>query len=589
MNLLPISEWTWNSKYRLIREEADHEADLKQTWKRVARAVASAEANAGHWRSVFESVLTDFLFLPGGRVLAGAGTGKDVTLFNCFVSGPIGDSVQGILDSLKETAVTMHQGGGIGCDFSNLRPSGTPAIRTGSVASGPLPFMRLWDALCETLLSTSSRRGAMMGTLRCDHPDIEAFIAAKRQQVALNNFNLSVLVTDEFMQAVSDDVEWLLIYPAPAAGKRTDIPLIDSRVYGSLPAKDLWHQIIQAAHASAEPGLLFIDTINRNNNLWYCETISATNPCGEIPLPPYGACDLGSINLTVPVKDPFTSQTEFDWQRLRDTVAIAVRFLDNVIDISRFPLDAQAHQARSTRRIGLGVTGLADALAMLDLDYGSNEGRKFATEIMRTIRDTAYAASVALAREKGPFPLLDKDKYLEAPFIKGLPKRLRADIAEHGIRNSHLLAIAPAGTISLLAGNISSGVEPIYSLEATRDVRDPELGRQCLEVRDYAYAKWQEVAGRKNEVPEVFVITDELSAKAHLAMQACLQPYVDNAISKTVNLAADASVSDVASLFSDAYASGLKGCTVFRPGSRTGQVIRSRDATHCCDIEREAD
>jgi ribonucleoside-diphosphate reductase alpha chain len=533
--------------------------------------------------------LSELRFLPGGRVIAGAGTGKQVTLFNCFVAGPIRDSIKDILDSLKETAVTMQQGGGIGCDFSNLRPSGAAAKRTGSVASGPLPFMHIWDSLCETLLATSTRRGAMMGTLRCDHPDIETFITAKREQEALNNFNLSVLITDDFMRAMVDDAEWQLVYPAKGTGDRGIQLETASKVYRSLPARELWQQIVRAAHETAEPGMLFVDNINRNNNLYYCESISATNPCGEIPLPPYGACNLGSVNLTALVSAPFTEKAEFEWKKLRDTVSVAVRFLDDVIDVSQFPLEEQARQARNTRRIGIGITGLADMLAMLGLHYDSNGGRAFARDIMKSIRDAAYDASVELARDRAPFPFFEKNEYLNAPFIRQLPEHLQAGIAKHGIRNSHLLAIAPAGTISLLAGNVSSGVEPIYALEATRQVRDRALNMQRLKVRDYAYELWQASAGKKDSLPKALVTADMLPASAHLAMQACLQPYVDNAISKTVNLAPEATLDDVDAIFSDAYSSGLKGCTVFRPGARWGQVLRSRDDSHCCHADREAD
>lgn len=589
MKSLPISEWVWNSKYRHLQEGADPENDVSDTWRRVARAVASAEPDPDRWQTAFNGILSNFLFLPGGRVIAGAGTGKRVTLFNCFVAGPIRDSIRDILDSLKETAITMHQGGGIGCDFSNLRPSGAAAKRTGSVASGPLPFMQIWDSLCETLLATSTRRGAMMGTLRCDHPDIEAFIAAKREQEALNSFNLSVLITDAFMQAVSEDAEWQLVYPAPGPESRASPSEIEYKVYRSLPARELWQKIIRAAHETAEPGMLFIDNINRNNNLYYCETISATNPCGEIPLPPYGACNLGSVNLTALVSAPFTEKAELDRERLRDTVSVAVRFLDDVIDVSQFPLEEQARQARNTRRIGIGITGLADMLAMMSLNYDSEDGRECARNIMRSIRDTAYGASVELARERGPFPLFEKDKYLDASFIRQLPEHFRSTIARHGIRNSHLLAIAPAGTISLLAGNVSSGVEPIYALEATRQVRSCELTMQRFKVRDYAYELWQGSAGPKDSLPASLATADMLPASAHLAMQACLQPYVDNAISKTVNLAADATVDDVAAVFTNAYSSGLKGCTVFRPGARWGQVLRSRDESHCCHADREGD
>ena len=589
MKSVPISEWIWTSKYRYAWDDAGPEPDLPATWRRVAKAVAEAELDSEKWQEAFNSILTDFLFLPGGRILAGAGTGKRVTLFNCFVAGPILDSIESIFDSLKETAVTMQHGGGIGCDFSSLRPSGAPAVTTGSTASGPLPFMHIWNSLCETLLSTSTRRGAMMGTLRCDHPDIEAFIAAKRDPDALTNFNLSVLVTDAFMKAVSDAADWQLVYPAQPVGDRAAPAATAGQVYRTLPARDLWRQIIRAAHETAEPGVLFIDNINRNNNLNYCETISATNPCGEIPLPPYGACNLGSINLAALVQSPFSADAHLDRQQLCDTVQTAVRFLDDVIDVSLFPLDQQASRARGTRRIGIGVTGLADMLVMLQLNYDSDDGRAFAKDVMKQIRNAAYEASVDLAKEKGPFPFFDKERYLAAPFIRRLPELLRDSIAKHGTRNSHLLAIAPAGTISLLAGNVSSGVEPIYALEATRDVRGPDLKTRCLEVRDFAYQEWQDTADQGDSLPDTFVTADMMPASAHLDMQGCLQPFVDNAISKTVNLATDATLDDVDTVFSNAYSSGLKGCTVFRPGARCGQVLRTRDDAHCCHVDREAD
>jgi ribonucleoside-diphosphate reductase alpha chain len=582
MKLTPLAGEIWASKYRYSNGKSESENNIGDTWRRVARAVAAVEADQHRWEKAFLSVLSDFAFLPGGRVLAGAGTGKQVTLFNCFVCGPIRDSIGSILDSLKETALTMHQGGGIGCDFSGLRPSGSAAVRTGSVASGPLPFMRLWDSLCHTLLATSNRRGAMMGTLRCDHPDVRKFIDAKRASNVLTNFNLSVLITDDFMQAVADDADWQLTYPNPA--------ITNEQLAGEqLPARTLWRQIVEAAHETAEPGLLFVDRINRENNLHYCEKISATNPCGEIPLPPYGACDLGSINLTAFVQAPFSGKGRLDRQRLVAAARIAVRFLDDVIDVSHFPLKQQSEQALGTRRVGLGITGLADSLAMLGMHYDSDEAREFAARTIELIRDTAYETSVGLANEKGAFPLFSRDEYLQAPFIQRLPGELRKRIAADGIRNSHLLAIAPAGTISLLAGNISSGIEPIYALEAKRAIRGADLKIREFAVRDCAYSQWVNSNGRSNAIPDAFVTAESLPAKAHLAMQSCLQPYVDNAISKTVNLPARATPHDVDEIFSLAYSSGLKGCTVFRHGARQGQVIRARDESHCCHVEREAD
>ena len=564
MKMLPLAREIWEAKYRFAE---NGERDIRASWRRVAGAVAAPEADSARWRAAFERILDGFRFLPGGRILAGAGTGRDVTLFNCFVAGPVVDSIDGILRSLHETAVTMQQGGGVGLDFSRLRPAGTAAVRTGRVASGPVTFLHIWDALCATLLSTSTRRGAMMATLRCDHPDIQGFINAKRDPTSLRNFNLSVLINDDFMRAVDADDRWHFHFAADPGGNS-----------GSMPARDLWRELCEAAHATAEPGVLFVDTINRSNNLRYCESISATNPCGEIPLPPFGACDLGSLNLVRFVEAPFTRRSRLDIESLAGCVPQAVRFLDNVIDISRFPLEAQAEQARRTRRVGLGFTGLADTLAMLGLRYDSDEARALAAAALEAIRDAAYGASVDLAREKGAFPALERDRYLGAPFVSNLPGWLRDRIAAHGIRNSHLLAIAPAGSISLLAGNVSSGIEPIYALEARRCVRDRTLAVREYPARDPAYAAWLAIAPDGADVPDAFVTAEALPARAHLEMQARLQPFVDNAISKTVTLPPEAGPDDVSRLFREAFTLGLKGCTVFRAGGCRGEVISACDA-----------
>ena len=579
MTTADISELIWSSRYRGTDRDGMAEKDIADTWSRVARAMASVECDPDQWERHFRSALEDFRFLPGGRILAGAGLGKDVTLFNCFVAGGLVDSLEGILESLKDTAITMQHGGGIGLDFSPLRPRGSPAVRTGATASGPVSFMRVWDSMCETLLATGRRRGAMMGTLRCDHPDIEAFIDAKRDAGALHNFNLSVLITDDFLGAVDDDREWPLVYPPGGkAFTRTRVP-----------ARKLWRHVVDSALETAEPGLLFVDTINRENNLGYCESISATNPCGEVPLPAHGACDLGSINLAAAVSAPFSAAAAVDYERLEQLSTVAVRFLDNVIDASRFPLEKQAEQARRTRRIGLGITGLGDALAMLGLHYDSAEARRVAADVMRSIRDSAYRASIELAAEKGPFPAFDATRYCAAPFIGRLPGDLREALQRHGIRNSHVLSIAPAGTISLLAGNISSGVEPIYALEAERSIRDAKQQSQDVVVSDFAFRRWREQGGTRTAPPDSFVTANALSGEAHLAMQASLQPFVDNAISKTITLSPAATADTVDEIFRRAHAEGVKGCTVFRPGSMRGQVIRTRDESHCCGVERECD
>jgi ribonucleoside-diphosphate reductase alpha chain len=496
----------------------------------------------------------------------------------------------------------MQQGGGIGYDFSTLRPRGTQAKSVGSVASGPVSFMHVWDAMCGAILSTGARRGAMMATLRCDHPDIEEFIAAKQKPGALRRFNLSVQVTDDFMSAVKQDAEWLLVFPAATfAGEGETIlrdwPGFDQpvpcRILRRARARELWDAILRATYEYAEPGVLFIDRINRLNNLWYRERISATNPCGEIPLPPYGACDLGSINLTRFVNHPFSSTARLETEALKEIVPVAVRLLDNVIDASRFPLPQQAERARGTRRIGLGITGLADALLMLGLPYGSDESLSFAREVMSLICRTAYRASVRLAEEKGSFPYFDSNQYLKGEFIRSLPEVIRQDIGRKGIRNSHLLAIAPTGTISLLAGNVSSGLEPIIAASYGRKILDESGNPEELCLTDYAIQLWHKISGNRSGLPPGFLAVDDLPVRAHLEMQAVMQPFVDNSISKTINVPEDYSYLEFCEIYDLAYEKRLKGCTTFRPNPVTGAVLSgAEDATeapHCCVLEREAD
>ena len=584
MKCQSLAEHVWNARYRYCPASGVPEKNIGETWTRVAAAVADGDRQSAQRQHAFHELMSDYRFLPGGRILASAGTTEQQTLFNCFVMGPIPDSIAGILNSLGEAAATLQYGGGI-LDRCTIRPAGTRAVRSGSVASGPVSFMHLWDTLSETLTGTSVRPGAMMATLRCDHPDIEAFVDAKAPSHALRHFNLSVLVCDEFLKAVSADVPWDLCFPAKtsaAAGKP------GTRIRRTVPARSLWQRIVRAARETAEPGVLFVDTINRENNLYYCEDISATNPCGEIPLPHYGACNLGSLNLAGFVRRSFSDAASLDDNALQHAARIAVRFLDNVIDISCFPLPAQAEQAHATRRIGLGVTGLADALVMLNLHYDSDAGRSASANAMALIRNAAYAASIELAAEKGAFPLLDLDRYLKAPFVRRLPKDLQAGISEHGIRNSHLLAIAPAGSISLLAGNVSSGIEPIYAYEGERDVRGRDLQTQRFFARDYAYDLWLKGRRSNSRLPDSFVSADELSTQAHLAMQSTMQKYVDSAVSKTVNLPKNATADDVALAYRDAHRLGIKGCTVFRSGLERGQVLRSRAELPCCDVVKEA-
>ena len=556
----PVSQQIWEMKYRLKTADG-HPVDksIPDSWSRVARALASVEREPAEWESRFYEALEDFRFLPAGRILSGAGSERNVTLFNCFVMGEVPDDMAGIFDALKEAALTMQQGGGIGYDFSTLRPKGAMVKGVGADASGPLTFMDVWDAMCRTIMSAGSRRGAMMGVMRCDHPDIEAFIEAKREPGRLRMFNLSVLVTDAFIEAVKADEAWELTF--------------DGTVYRSLPARELWNKIMRATYTYAEPGVIFIDRINALNNLSYCETISATNPCGEQPLPPYGACLLGSVNLARMVNDPFSEQAEMDLDALAELVSTAVRMMDNVIDLSRFPLPAQEHEARSKRRIGLGITGLADALIMCGARYGSPSAVELTELWMRTIERAAYLTSAKLAQEKGPFPLFDRARYLEAPMIQRLDEDVREAIQLHGIRNALITSIAPTGTISLYADNVSSGLEPVFSFKYTRHVLMPDGTRKEEEVSDYAYRLYRKIYGETAKLPDTFVDAQALTPKDHLVMQAVVQKYVDSSISKTINVPESFDFEDFKDIYLQAFDMGCKGCTTYRPNDITGAVL----------------
>ena len=602
--IMPISKHIWNTKYRYHQDGMPRDETIFDTWKRVARAIATPEKEqAETWTYRFLDILNDFKFLPGGRILAGAGTGRQVTLFNCFVMGIIEDSMESIFENLKEGAITMQQGGGVGYDFSTLRPAGTHARGTGTIASGPVSFMHIWDAMCATILSTGARRGAMMATLRCDHPDIEAFVTAKNEPGKLRHFNLSVLITDDFMNALEKNADWELVFPIRSveadeasivyrswSGQKEPVPC---RIFRRVPARRLWDLIMRSTYDHAEPGVLFIDRINRMNNLGYHEVISATNPCGEVPLPPYGACNLGSINLCHFIIEPFHRNARVDFDAIADVTRVAVRFLDNVIDVSRFPLPQQEQTEKNCRRIGLGITGLADALIMLGLRYDSEKAREVAFKIMETLCFTAYRTSIELAREKGPFPLFQRDAYLESPFIRSLPDDIRDGIARHGIRNSHLLAIAPTGTISLLANNVSSGIEPVFDYTYRRRVFDMDGSMKTYELEDYAWYLWRREHRSGTPLPPAFIDAREIHPRDHLAMQAALQPRVDNSISKTINIPIDFPFDEFKDIYRMAYQLGLKGCTTFRPNPITGVILFDGDqamhAPHCCSLEREAD
>ncbi len=563
-----ISQQIWDMKYRLRAPALGGmpgepiDKTIEDTWARVAKALAVPEREPEPWARRFYEAMEDFGFLPAGRVVAGAGTGRDVTLFNCFVMGTIPDDMGGIFAQLREAALTMQQGGGIGYDFSSLRPKGAPVKGVGADASGPLSFMDVWDAMCRTIMSAGHRRGAMMATLACDHPDIEAFIEAKREPGRLRMFNLSVLASDAFMRAVAEDAPWQLGFAGTVAKV--------------LPARELWDKIMRATYAYAEPGVIFIDRINQRNNLWYCEKIYTTNPCGEQPLPPYGACLLGSLNLARLIEDPFTHEARLDLERLRRLVPDCVRMMDNVIDISRFPLPQQREEALAKRRIGLGVTGLADALIMCGLRYGSPAAVAAAGEWIGAIRREAYLASTALAAEKGPFPLFDRDRYLAGETIRALDEAVRAAIARDGIRNALLTSIAPTGTISLFADNVSSGIEPVFSFRHARHLLMPDGSRREEEVIDYAYRLFRRRNGEDAPLPDYFVDAQALTPEDHLVMQAAAQMHIDSSISKTINVPADIPFERFKGVYLRAYALGCKGCTTYRPNEVTGAVLAAR-------------
>ncbi|WP_430232049.1 adenosylcobalamin-dependent ribonucleoside-diphosphate reductase [Nitrosomonas communis] len=597
----PIARHVWETKYRYRKDSVVYDATISDSWRRIASTLAAGESNREDWQARFYDILHNFKFLPGGRIQAGVGTAHKVTLFNCFVMGTIPDAMEGIFDALKEGALTMQQGGGVGYDFSTLRPRGTQAYGVGSIASGPVSFMHVWDSMCATVLSTGARRGAMMGALRCDHPDIEEFIAAKQDRTQLRHFNISVLVSDDLMTAVNKDENWLLVFPVGEQVMDGEVLMRDwsscgqpvpCKVYKRVRARELWEKIMRATFDYAEPGVLFIDRINQLNNLYYCERIHATNPCGEVPLPPCGACNLGSINLTQFICAPFSEQAHLDMKGISAATRIAVRLLDNVIDVSNFPLPSQAMQVHSSRRIGLGITGLADVFIMLNIPYGSKASLQMAQSVMQTICHTAYQASIDIAREKGPFPSFDQEKYLAGTFVRSLPCSVRQDIARYGIRNSHLTAIAPAGTISLLANNISSGLEPVFDSDYTRRVLGLDGNYSEYQVVDYAVAFWRSREVSKS-LPPAFINAYQLSPTDHLQMQAAIQPYVDQAISKTINVPTDYDFVAFRNLYQQAYELGLKGCTAFRPNPVTGTILskieQEQTAPHCCNLEREAD
>src|SRR5258706_8673777 len=567
------------------------ESSIEEVRIRVARALAQAETEErrSHWEKRFLAALNDG-FIPAGRINSAAGIQLQATLINCFVQ-PVGDSISEVVDgkpgiytALAEAAETMRRGGGVGYDFSSIRPKGAEVKGTHSRASGPVSYMRVFDRSCETVESAGARRGAQMGILRCDHPDLEEFVHAK-DQGDLSNFNLSVGVTDEFMRAVEQGLDVELIHRAkPSADQLKDgaFQRADGLwVYRKLPARDLWTQVMRSTYDHAEPGVLFLDRMNRDNNLNYCETIEATNPCSEQPLPPYGCCCLGSINLVSFVKHPFTSEAEFDFGRFARVVEVAVRMLDNVLEVTAWPLEQQYKEAMAKRRVGLGFTGLGDALIMLRQRYDTDEARATGARIAEAMRDNAYRASVELARERGQFPLFNADLYLSGTsFAARLPEEIKELIRRHGIRNSHLLSIAPTGTISLaFADNASNGIEPAFSWVYTRKKRMPDGTLKEFPVEDHAWRLYRAMGGDVSALPPYFVTALEISARAHEQMVAAVAPFVDTSISKTVNVPEDYPYGEFEDLYLSAWKSDLKGLATYRPNKILGSVLSVEKTT----------
>lgn len=585
-----ISTSIWKDKYRY-----GSEASITETHRRIVDGVYAKDPERDVYAPLAVKAMEDWLWCPGGRIHAGAGTPKRVTLINCYVNRTMEDSMVGIMDALNVAAYTQQQGGGIGTGFSTLRPKGALVRRTGSVSSGVLPFMDMHHSMCSTIKSSGSRRGAMMATLACWHPDVPEFITAKQQKGRLTNFNVSVLVTDAFMKAIENDAAWSLGFNVPPHDtttlkdvlpphhqenptkqswwkRMTGQPPSDWFIYDAIPARKLWDMILRNTYDWAEPGVIFIDRINEQNNLDYAEYIHCTNPCGEQPLPPDGDCNLGAVNLAKIVRDPF-GEPSVDFVALEQATTIGMRFLDNVLDVSLFPLESQQAEAQSKRRTGMGILGLANLLQQMKIRFGSPEAVELTRDIMRCQRDAAYWASVDLAKERGPFPLFDKDAFLAAPYIRKLPNDLRDAIAENGIRNGVIQTIAPTGTTSIYYQNVSSGLEPTFSWKHFRKVLQPDNSFAEFPVEDYGYRAYRESGGDVSAMPAYMVTALELTVDEHLDMQAACQEFVDASISKTINCPADLPYEKFKDVYSRAYALGLKGVTTYRPSDVRGSVL----------------
>lgn len=574
----------WRDKYRW-----KDEADATATFRRVANAIYSKDTNLKERERAFEAMKVG-LWIPGGRILAGAGTEKRVTLMNCYVNETLSDDIDGIMHAVTNTALTLQQGGGIGTDFSTLRPEGAILTRTYSKASGPLPFMHMWDRTSATIRSAGDRRGAMMATISDTHPDMPKFVVAKREPGALTQFNVSVLISDAFMEAIRDDEEWVLHFPIRPYERDSGIEKYDfvddqditQYAYSVHRAVDLWKLITENTYEYSEPGVIFIDRVNELNNLSYCEDIRCTNPCGEQPLPPHGVCNLGHVNLARCVRHPFTPEARIDYDLIRDVTSMGVRFLDNVIEVSKYPLPAQEAEQLAKRRLGLGFTGLADLLSQCRVRYGSPDAVRITEEVTREICLQAYETSCILAEERGSFPALDKHEYTHNYTFAAtqLPKNIRERIRKSGIRNSLLLTVAPTGTGSILLGNVSSGCEPVFLHQSLRRVLKPTtgFGDQHETYTEWGYgaklfAAVQQREPQSVELPAFMVTAEDLQIHEHVAMQAAAQRWVDASISKTINVAKETSYEDFVNVYDLAYSLGCKGCTTYRPSDIRGSVL----------------
>lgn len=587
-----LSRDVWADKYRWGEEK-----NLYDTMERVAKGVFAKDTP--ELREILEAealmLMKAGLLMPAGRILAGAGTDKLVTLLNCYVNGTIQDNMKSIMDHVSYAVLTMQQGGGMGTDFSPIRPNGAILKRTGkgSRASGPLPFMDMWNTSGVTVQSAGGRRGAQMGTICDTHPDLPLFIVAKQVPGKLTQFNISVLVSDALMEAVKDDAEWLLYFNVPPITRTpeteaydfTDDEGVKQYVYSIWQARELWRLITENTYEYSEPGVIFIDRVNELNNLWYCEDIRCTNPCGEQPLPPHNACDLGHVNLARMVKNPFTEDAYFDFGILTQTVTSLTRFLDNVLDVTHFPLPEQEVEVLNKRRIGLGYTGLADALAQLQLRYGGVKSADIAERIMQTICEVAYNTSIDLAIEKGSFPMFDVDKFLSGNSFAAtrLPESIKERIREYGIRNGVINTIAPTGTTSCVYGNPSGGLEPFFALQTRRKVL--QIDNSHVEYVDYPYAValWMQIHGHTTlegiTLPGYFVATKNLTIHDHLLIQSRTQRWVDASISKTINIPTEMTYEEFVQVYDMAYASGCKGCTTYRPSKVRGSVLEDATAS----------